>query len=825
MTYTIVRGDTLTSIAKKFNTTVAKLKELNPTLIKDVNKICAGWTIKVSGEADAAPVTKNNKAIVTKPAILTDSRRKVYSTWEWSKHSETDKYEVRWSYSWGVGIEEISETTTKYQYSSFEPPEHATHVTIVVTPIAKTKTVTQGKEQVEVPLWTANPSDRQTFWYTSLPPEVPPTPQVSIIGNTLTATLTNLDLEGAESIKFQILREGIMDPVYHESDWVTIVQNRASYSCKVADGGNYVVRCKARGRNGDSDWSDGYSDVIETRPNSPSEITTCKALSETSVRLEWDSVDGATSYDIEYTIDESYFNGSSETTTVSSQGNTYTLTGLESGQRYFFRVRAVNNNGSSEWCSATSVIIGAKPAAPTTWSSTTTAIVGEPLTLYWMHNTEDGSSQTYAELELTVNGETATHTLKNSTEEDEKDKVSFYEFDTTVYPVGTKVLWRVRTKGITDEYGDWSIQRTVDIYAQPTLTLYASDPSGSSVQTLTMFPITVIGIAGPHTQTPIGYHLTIASNETYETRDRVGNVKMVQTNEILYSKYFDINTDLSTSITASDVDLENNISYTINCVASMNSGLTAEASIRFGVTWSDDIYAPNAEIGVSTDTYQAIIGPYCDDENGEIIPDILMSVYRREFDGKFTEIIRDMPNARGSYVTDPHPPLDYARYRIVAMTTSTGAMSFYDTPAYPVGGKAIIIQWDEQWQGFDVAAETGAVSNVSWTGSMLKLPYNIDVSNSHRPDVEMIEYIGRSHPVSYYGTQVGETASWRVDIPADDKNTLYALRRLAKWMGDVYVREPSGSGYWANITVGFNQTHRGVIIPVTLDITRVEGGV
>ena len=42
-------------------------------------------------------------------------------------------------------------------------------------------------------------------------------------------------------------------------------------------------------------------------------------------------------------------------------------------------------------------------------------------------------------------------------------------------------------------------------------------------------------------------------------------------------------------------------------------------------------------------------------------------------------------------------------------------------------------------------------------------------------------------------------------------------------MGDVYVRQPSGSGYWASIKVSFSQTHCEVTIPVTLDITRVEG--
>ena len=383
----------------------------------------------------------------------------------------------------------------------------------------------------------------------------------------------------------------------------------------------------------------------------------------------------------------------------------------------------------------------------------------------------------------------------------------------------------MRTKGITDEYGDWSIQRTVDIYAQPTLSLTLTDVLGAQIQELASFPIHVSGVAGPNTQSPIGYHLTISANEAYETTDRIGNFKMVNKDELVYSKYFDIDTELSIDVSASDVDLENNITYTVRCVVSMNSGLTAESTTQFTVTWTDNLYAPNAQIGVNEDNYSAIIGPYCDDENGELVPDLLLSVYRREFDGTFTEIARDMENARGSFVTDPHPPLDYARYRIVAMTKSTGAISFYDAPGYPVCGKAVIIQWDEKWQDFDVDLEYGGSTGNPWTGSMLKLPYNIDVSNSHKPDVELVEYIGRSHPVSYYGTQVGETASWSADIPMSDKETLYAIRRLAKWMGNVYVREPSGSGYWANIKVSFSQKHRDVVIPVTFDITRVEGGV
>ena len=112
-----------------------------------------------------------------------------------------------------------------------------------------------------------------------------------------------------------------------------------------------------------------------------------------------------------------------------------------------------------------------------------------------------------------------------------------------------------------------------------------------------------------------------------------------------------------------------------------------------------------------------------------------------------------------------------------------------------------------------------------WTGSMIKLPYNVDVSESTSTDVSFVEYIGRSNPISYYGTQIGESGSWNAEIEKTDTDTIYALRRLSKWMGGVYVREPSGVGYWANVSVSFSQKHLSMTIPVSLSITRVEGGI
>ena len=144
-------------------------------------------------------------------------------------------------------------------------------------------------------------------------------------------------------------------------------------------------------------------------------------------------------------------------------------------------------------------------------------------------------------------------------------------------------------------------------------------------------------------------------------------------------------------------------------------------------------------------------------------------------------------------------------------------------PGYKVDGGAVIIQWDEAWNPFDTT-DAVEMDIPDWSGSMLLLPYNIDTDDKRQTEVKLIEYAGRKHPVSYYGTQLGETSNWNVEIDREDSETIYALRRLSIWAGDAYVREPSGLGYWANVKVSFSTTHRELTIPVSLDITRVEGG-
>ena len=153
-------------------------------------------------------------------------------------------------------------------------------------------------------------------------------------------------------------------------------------------------------------------------------------------------------------------------------------------REYFFRVRAVNEIGSSGWSDSVSVVVGESPAAPTTWSSTTTAIVGEPIYLYWVHNAKDNSKETFADLEIYINDSKLTRTIENpnSNDENAEDTTHYYILDTTNFADKTIVKWRVRTAGITKQYGDWSVQRTIDVFAPASLSLSLTDKDGEPIK-------------------------------------------------------------------------------------------------------------------------------------------------------------------------------------------------------------------------------------------------------------------------------------------------------------------------------------------------------
>lgn len=795
----------------------------------------------------------------------TGTDRTFFATWKFS-NQYLDKFTVKWYYATGDGVwfEASSSDITIRQSVYSSVPENAKKIKITVKPVSKK----YKKGNKELYHWTGVSVKKEfnlvnALHVTPSKPEVRieryrETPDVVESNKNqykLVVECNDIDpvTKSLNYIEFYVHKDGSYKPTYSSGliDYNETVGHK-KWVQTVPVGSNYRVRSKfflknSKKTGGDySPWSDTVSTPPETptfNDNDTSRLN--KITGDTAEVFIYFTHSSATEFTIEYTYDKRYFdsNSSEVQTWNSSQGvqgwshAVITDIDLKKGNTWFFRVKASNDAGDSYWSDPISLVLGKKPGVPTTWSSVTSAIVGEDVNLYWIHNAEDCSTQTSAQVEITINGVKNTYTVTNPyvNDDDNKDKTLSYTLKTAGLE-DADITWRVRTAGaLANQYGDWSIVRSITVHAEPTLSISLTDSEGIDIGgVVTTLPFYIKAVPGPPTQSPTGYHVTIVADEEYKDVDNVGNEITIAKGQAVYSKYFDIKFDLVLPITATNINLRGGIQYTISCVVSMDSGLSKEVVKTFEVDWVDETYFLDASIDIDDERgYVASIRPYCRvlqevNENlveGELADDVLLSVYRREYDGTFTEIESYIEND-GSVVVDRHPSLDYARYRIIATSKTTGAISYEDVNTI-VDCDSVIIQWEEE-NGSTVFADdpdiTDALEANPYPGSLLMIPYNIDITDSNNLDVSLVEYIGREHPVSYYGTQKGTSATWNVEIPKEDTDTLYDIRRLAIYTGDVYVREPSGVGYWANVKVSYSKKHKDVVIPVTFSITRVEGG-
>lgn len=879
-TYTVKWGDTLWDIAIDNNTSYQTLAKINGLPIvkkngQDYVYLTVGQVIKLDDDGSTAAKVTTKQVKIRNFGLISGSQTEVYVTWAWDR-TNTKEYQVVWEqYIPGRGWSEGSNSTTAYKNSAFNSNNaNATKVRVRIKPIAKTYTNSKGKE---VAHWTnVSWTSWKTYSFSDNPPLKPSNaPSISIEGKKLTATLEGITALKASLIEFDVAKNGSYSYKKKKISTSKVDNNdKLSIELDIDIGAVYKVRARSIKSDVSTAWSKD-SNEASTVPAAP-EIKKCmEGSDEASIDIEWSSVPTATSYIIEFCASQEFPSvndkypiytreikeGTNEFLNCYAKLNGSDVEGL-TGSNIFVRIKANNSVGDSEYSNIGQTNIGNGPAAPSVSSNRTIINVGDTVTLQWTHNpannstssnsSTSGSTNTenyahYSHIDLYVNGSKrliGTRIHKEG-DTDYKQHEKKYTLNTKVEasdgdgesdivcPEGATISWRARTAGSDGILGEWSAVRTIEVYAQPVLTLRnASDDSlieSEATYDLSKFPININGTVEPTSQYIIGYHVAIVANTTHDVVDNYGETVTIQEGDVVYAKSYDDVTngghEFNIYITAADMTLATDVNYTVTCTVTMNSGLSVAQSFNYNVLWASSDYYLDADIEIDEENFTATIHPYCrsvaDDTLAE---DISLYLYRREYDGTFTRISGNLNNTEGIHVIDPHPALDYARYRIVGVSDDGSTNIYTDLNDYPVGGKAIVIQWDENYSDFTINEDTDEIEGNQWGGQMLKLPYNIDISPKTNKDKSLVEYIGRNYPVSYYGTQLGESDTWNVEIPSTDTKTLYALRRLQKWMGDVYVREPSGTGYWASIDISFNQRHRVLTIPVTINIIRVEGG-
>lgn len=108
------------------------------------------------------------------------------------------------------------------------------------------------------------------------------------------------------------------------------------------------------------------------------------------------------------------------------------------------------------------------------------------------------------------------------------------------------------------------------------------------------------------------------------------------------------------------------------------------------------------------------------------------------------------------------------------------------------------------------------------TGKSLIFPYNIVTSNTVENNCILVNYVGRKYPIGYFGDSSNENPSWTFEIPKYEQTVLDELYLLQHYKGEVFIREPSGIGYLAIVSVSFNKSYSEVLVSVTLTANRLD---
>lgn len=773
-----------------------------------------------SGEFYAVWGAPSGKKLSKK--ILTSSGKAAKK--ESTRAGAVSGYRVTWKYdvllsNGKTKTVDASTSDVTNRNATFSPPEEAIRVRVYVKPLPK-QYVTHKKQgtkksgkktvpnYVEVKKnWFTGESVAKDEWTDARSATPPQVPELTVSGSSVEIAVSASD-PYADRYQAKLFQ-------YRSGAWVCVF-DKTSNSTETAHtfratglqaGGTYQANARTRRENGKwSGWA-GRSASALLAPPKPSRPAMRSLIS--GIEVSWAACLGAAEYEVAYAETLNQLQSSSQMSTA-SQGATSIVLPVDVGRAYYAKVRAKNATGEGPWSDAAGPLkYGSVPDPPTIWSSAASVVREDGVDLCWLHNSTDDSQQTSAQVSVSTDGGATWAVAATLAAE------SIKHIDTSGYTDGTVLLWRVRTKGIVDAWSGWSETRAVNVWEQPTLVVAAPE-------TVERLPLDITVDPCSPSQTPIAADVSIVAKTGHYVSRPDGTERWVGPGDTVWSAHYDRPPDpINVSVSAGDVSLESAQTYGVAAVCAMSSGLSCSGEAEFFCDFEDADISISLNISANGE-YAAEVAPFAYDGEGGYAEGVTLSIYRHETDGTMTPLVKGMPNDGTYSIVDEHASFGLASYRAVALVADTGQVVYGDDAEDVLTAESILIQW-----GADIGVREHApggddVEDASETSVYLELPGNIEMSEDNDPDQSHIAYIGRKHPVAYYGTQLGQTASWTCVVEKDDAETLALLRELAALQGDVYVREPLGSGYWASAVPSWSSSYESSLVKVSIDVKRID---
>lgn len=596
-------------------------------------------------------------------------------------------------------------------------------------------------------------------------------------------------------------------------------KSQHAYSDPAPQGQSVIYRVTLKTKNSSAS---ARTDGLDGVPNTPV-ITAVECTSDKTATVYFTtSGDAGDTAEIYYSDNKSYVeypDGNDQKKTASftyycADGDSmYSIGNIDTSGALYFSMRLKSGTGYSQVSNVMSVNVGATATAPTPTFEAGTVVTDEPVTLTWVHNCSDGSVQTAYHLYVMAGGTTVVDETVTSDNQ-------YRELDLSSVKSGSTIEWTVATAGANGKMGEACATQRFLAYRRPSITIAVDN------QTVKELPLKLTATQDDTEQKALEWDVVMTVQEETTIQDNLGNdVPLRKGTEVYRGRIMDGEgfgeQKLELPIGATDADWPDDAKLKIEVSMLTTVGVSSKSkSIEITTDFSNQdifVYGFARPIGM----WQCAIEPMASSVGGNA--DCTLSIYRINDDGSYTSIVEGVPN-NGTVATDPFPNFGECTYRIVANSNKTDRMYVADCVA-DIEGTSILMQWGTPTTHTETDPDNDSMTEVSdITANWVELPYDIKITEKRQKDVSLKKYIGRTHEVAYYGTLISDTGTWTADLcKLTDGFTLSQLRTLGEYMGNVYVREPSGLGYWAHVDVDSIETsYNSLKQPVSLSVTRVE---
>lgn len=551
-------------------------------------------------------------------------------------------------------------------------------------------------------------------------------------------------------------------------------------------------------------------------PAAPGSVEASPTQTQGTIRVTWDwSWEDANGAEITWADHEDAWESTDEPSSYSIShlhAAAWNISGLETGKRWWIRVRLVSGSGDNAtygpWSDAVVVDLSSAPSVPVLALSPSTIAPDGSVVASWAYSTTDGTEQAYAEIcEATVSSSGVTYgDVIAHTQTAQHMTINAEEVGWTAGTVHGLCVRVVSGSGrVSDEWSDPVFVAVAEpLSATITGTSLVSVPA-DEIMALQVLPLTVT-VAGAGT-----------SGETTVSIERAENYEMVRPDDSLSTGFagevvaeVTRTGDGQLSIGVEDLrgQLDDGAAYLIRATVRDGYGQSVEATpIRFEVRWSHQAIMPEAKVTVDQAERVAIISIKA--PTGAATGDTC-DIYRLSTDKP--ELIVEGASLGEVYV-DPFPAIgENAGHRIV-FRTKNGDYITEDKH----------VAWiDLGYDDYDVLECEYNI--IDFKDEQILFEYNVDISHKWQKDFRRTKYLGGAVQGDWNAAVERDATVNTAILVKDDPETQKAMRRLAEYPGICHIRTKDGSSFTCDIQVKedvkYSEGHK--LAGYTLDLQRCD---